>query len=425
MQLPAFATVSFMKGKIGILMVIAVMCPPCLSAWGMPVIDGGADAEGTPVAPTVEALVRTLDVMAPFSAQVDYDVSLPMLDDDVVYSIELASDTVAGDPLSAVDYLIKWSLPGKEGGEPSSGFLAYFDGHHYRYRDHRLQEYHFEWDSIPFQTGRGGVQGNGQFVELLPQSISRELHEMIHSGDYTVGYEPVAVADGREVSVVTASQSVRGFVGRNYKLVVDRKTGVPIRIDNEYNPGQISEQSVTVKFAYPAGDNRLATVASESELMAMYPEVFEKFRESNYRIENLRGLPMPSFSLPTVTGERYSRNRGDAFKAPTLIAIIDPQVATAGLTIAALREAVAKMPRDIDLVLAFMGSNIDQIEGITGAPSYGEADLISAKSLARDCGTTVFPTVLVVEPSGIVANVLLGFNNSLAEDVIQSLALVK
>jgi len=65
---------------------------------------------------------------------------------------------------------------------------------------------------------------------------------MIHSGDYTVGYEPVAVADGREVSVVTASQSVRGFVGRNYKLVVDRKTGVPISIDNEYNPGQISEQ---------------------------------------------------------------------------------------------------------------------------------------------------------------------------------------
>ena len=115
----------FMKGNIGILMVIAVMCPPCLSAWGMPVIDGGADDEGTPVAPTVEALVRTLDVMAPFSAQVDYDVSLPMLDDDVVYSIELASDTVAGDPLSAVDYLIKWSLPGKEGGEPSSGWLLY------------------------------------------------------------------------------------------------------------------------------------------------------------------------------------------------------------------------------------------------------------------------------------------------------------
>ena len=92
-----------MPGKTALLMVIAVMCPPCLSAWGMPVIDGGADAEGTPVAPTVEALVRTLDVMAPFSAQVDYDVSLPMLDDDVVYSIELASDTVAGDPLSAVD----------------------------------------------------------------------------------------------------------------------------------------------------------------------------------------------------------------------------------------------------------------------------------------------------------------------------------
>lgn len=426
----------FMKGNIGILMVIAVMCPPCLPAWGIPVIDccdmdlaaineyGCRGVAARVLAPTVEALAECLDGMAPFAAEVTYDVSLPMLEDDVIYKIEVASDTVKGDFLSPVDYLIRWSLPSKDGGDPSTGFLAYFDGHHYRYRDNRLQEYHYEWDSIPFQTAQGGVQSNGQFVELLPQSIARELKSMINSGDYTVGYEPMGVVDGRDVSIVTASQSVRGFTGRNYRLIVERGTGRPLQINNEYNPGQISEQAVTIRYTYDAVEG-LTAVTSEEVLMEMYPEVFERFRESNYRIENLRGVALPSFSLPTLTGERYSRQRGDRFKAPTVIAIIDPQVATAAATVKTLREVVAQMPRDIDLLLAFMGSNADLIEEVAGASGYSETDLISAKSLARDCGTSVFPTIIVVEPSGIVANVLLGFNNSLAEDVIQSLALIK
>lgn len=420
-------------------MVIAVMCPPCFSAWGIPVVGGGIrsaitgeDAGGgdvteiVPVAPTVEALVRKLETLTPFSADVTYDVSLPMLDDDVVYSIKVASERADGDSLSGTDYLIRWRLPAREGGEVSEGFLAYFDGHHYRYRDNRLQEYHFDWDSIPFLTAGGGVQRNGQFVELLPQSIAGELRSMIDSDDYAVGYEPVAVRDGRAVSVVTASQNVRGFTGRNYRLTVDRATGRPLCIDNEYNPGQISEQSVNIAYDYYAdGGGEMSAVTSEEELMAMYPEVFEKFRESNYRIENMRGLPLPSFSLPTLTGERYTRHRGEGFKAPAVVAIIDPQVASAAETVAALRGVAARMPRDIDLVFAFMGSNTDEIEAVAGVPVYGEADLISAKSLARDCGTSVYPTVLVVDPSGIVVNVLLGFNNSLAEDVIQTLALVK
>ncbi len=403
----------FMRGNIGILMVIAVMCPPCLNAGGMPAVNG---------IPTVEALIGHLERMSPFSAEVEYEVTLPMADDDVVYSLELASDTVNSDPLLSMDYLIRWSLERENGA--SNGFSAYFDGHHYRYRNNRLQEYHYEWDSIPFNTATGGVQRNAQFVELLPQSIASELRRMIASDDFTVGYEPVAVESGKDVSVVMASQTVKGFVGRNYRLVVDRISGAPLRIDNEYNPGQISEQSVTAKYDYPTGSNALQAVRNEAQLMAMYPEVFDKFRESNYRIENMRGLRMPSFSLPSLTGERYSRHRDDGFKSPTIIAIIDPSVATAKATVGALRSVQARMPRDTDIVFAFTGSNTDAIEEIVGSPSVGETDLISAKSLARDCGTAVFPTVMVVDREGIVTNVMLGFNNSLADDVIQSVALL-
>ena len=390
------------------------MCPSCLKAGGMPAVNE---------IPTVEALIGHLERMSPFSAEVEYDVTLPMADDDVIYTVELASDTVHSDPLSRMDYLIRWSLE-REGGA-ATGFSAYFDGHHYRYRNNRLQEYHYEWDSIPFNTAAGGVQSNAQFVELLPQSIASELRRMIVSDDFTVGYEPVAVESGRDVSVVMASQTVKGFVGRNYRLVVDRMSGRPLRIDNEYNPGQISEQSVTAKYDYANGSATLQAVKNEAQLMAMYPEVFEKFRESNYRIENMRGLRMPSFSLPTLTGERYSRQRDDAFKAPTIIAIIDPAVATAKATVEALRGVQARMPRAVDIIFAFTGSNADAIEEITGAPSVGEADLMSAKSLARDCGTAVFPTVMVVDRSGTITNVLLGFNNSLADDVIQSVALLE
>lgn len=119
-------------------------------------------------------------------------------------------------------------------------------------------------------------------------------------------------------------QTVRGFNGRNYRLVTDRATGLPLRISNEYNPTTISEQTVEVAYNYPTAASEAAIPATEEELISLYPGEFEKFRENNYRIENLRSLPLPGFSLPTTTAERYTRAKGDSFKAPTLIAIIDP-----------------------------------------------------------------------------------------------------
>ena len=398
-------------------MVITAMCPPCLMAWGMPNVKGGDSA-----ASSVEELIGRLDSQSPYSASVTYAVSLPMTEDDVVYNVQLASRISEADTLSVVDYLIRWSLPRPEG--ESTGFQAYFDGHLYRFRDTRLQEYHFQWDSIPFLAG-GGVQRSGQFVDLLPQSVASELQKMLSSDEYEVSFSASEKLQGKDVSVVSATQTVNGYVGRNFRVAVERGTGLPLRIDNEFNPGQISEQTVTVSYAYPADGNGDMVASTEGELMELYPEVFEKYRESNYRIENMRGLAMPTFSLPSLTGERYSHHKGEPFKAPTLIAIIDPQVGSAKATVEALREVQNSMPRQVDLVLAFMGSNTDQVEEIVGQPEIGETDLISAKSLARDCGTGVYPTILVVDTKGIVANVLLGFNNSLVQDVIQSLALVK
>lgn len=197
---------------------------------------------------------------------------------------------------------------------------------------------------------------------------------------------------------------------------------MPLRLFNEYNPGQISEQSVTVVYTYP-DDMDKNRPRSEEELVALYPEVFEKYRESNYRVENLRGLPMPAFSLPTTTGERYTRHKGDRFLSPTVVALLDPSVSTAKETVEALRRAVDSLPGEAGLVMVFSGSNSDMIEEIAGALRPGEAILMSGRSLARDCGVSEYPVVIVASRDGIVKDVILGFNRNLGESVIQAVSL--
>ena len=372
----------------------------------------------------INAVIDKLNAISDFRAEVSYSVSLPSVADDVVYDVDLAAvPAPAADSLSESDYLIQWKLPVESGF--SEGFLAYFDGHHYRYRDHRLQEYHFEWDSIPFFTGNGGVQRNGQFVELLPRSLARDLSKMMADTSFTVVGTTDTTVNGVLSDVVKATQSVKGYDGRYFTLVTDASDGRPLRIENEYNPMQISEQLVTINYRYPSFDDDLSDVYSEAKLMEMFPEVFEKYRESNYRIENLKGLPLPGFSLPTTTGERYTRHKGDKFAAATVLAIIDPAVASAEETIAEMRRVAMNSPRQTDLVFAFVSNNVDTIEPLVGEARPGEHYLMTARSLARDCGTSVFPTIIVVDTLGNVADVVLGFNNHLSSDVIQSVALLR
>ena len=260
-------------------------------------------------------------------------------------------------------------------------------------------------------------------MTLLPPAHAAELRAMMADSDFSLHFTADTVVAGRKAVVVSGVQTTNGFTGRNYRLVADAETFLPVSLSNEYNPGQVSEQGVEVTYSYN-GASGSEVPLTEEQLVALYPEVFEKFRESNYRIENLRGLELPAFSLPTPTAERYTRHKGDPFKAPTVLAIIDPEVESARATVAALRKSVAAMPCEVDLIMAFMGSNADLIEEVAGAPAVGETILMSAKSLARDCGTSVYPTVLVLGRNAKVENVILGFNNNLSEDVIQSIALI-
>ena len=430
-----------MKGIIGILMVIAVMYPPDLNGRRIPVVahsqitataeaasgasataskkakkekkkkkkKGGKLPEGA-ISGAAE-LAQKMGECGPFAATVDYDVTLPMSSDEIVYTLQLASQGTKTDRLMPCNYLIDWQL--NYNGTDSEGFVAYFDGNHYRYRDYRLQEYHYYADPTPFETSNGGVQATGQFVNLLPQSLSAEIGKMLTDSNFAVHFTPdTLVANGRRVAL-TAIQTVNDHVGRRFVVVADMLSGLPVEVSNEYNPGEVSEQSNRARYSY-SEDNTLKAPESEGDLQARYPEIFSKYRENGNRIEHMRGLPLPGFSLPA---SRYTRQKDEPFSGAAVIAIIDPAAESAGETVTDLRKAVGGR----ELILAFTGTNTDEVEAIAGEPQPNEHLLISARSLARDCGTEVFPTVIVVTQSGKVANVYLGVNRRLVSDVIESL----
>lgn len=447
-----------MKGIIGFIMVIAAMYPPCSNARGIHVVSplrvaapatGGADPqkEAAKAAKKAKkeaekkarknkkkknaipdgaitsagALADTLVLCSPFYADVTYDVTLPMTSDEITYTLKIASSATKTDNLSPADYLIDWTL--NHNGSDTNGFLAYFNGNHYRYRDHRLQEYHYAEDTAPFTGNRGGVQTNGQFVDLIPQMIALQLRDIAADPQFTTTFTPDTISDGTNCVALTATQIVNDETGRIFTIAADRFSGRPVTIKIQYNPGKISEQTVTAKYRY-SEQPLLTTVAGEEQLESMYPEIFTKYRDRGNRIEHMRGLPLPSFSLPTTDGTRFTHEKGEPLGKPTVIAIIDPAAENAAETVAVLRRAIREADRQAALVLAFTESNIDAATDLTAGTPVDETVAVSAHSLAQNCGTAIFPTILVAESSGKVSNVLLGFNNNLLRDVIQSLGLV-
>lgn len=367
-------------------------------------------------AETLSQFAERMEQAGPYSAHAEYSVLLPSAPDDIVYSIDLFSvPNHADDPLKTDSYLIEWSLPTPSG--ESSGFNAYDHGNHYRYRDTRLQEYHYEWDSIPFNLG-GGVHRAAQFADLLPDAMAKKLKEMAAD---TAAYKIVFIPDkkvGDNLYVtIEGSQILNGLTVKEISMTFDAATTRPIKIEYENNPGAISEQTVSVAFS--ESNEEMPSTFDEPMLLKRHGDIFERFRQSNFKIENLAGEQMPQFSLPTLTGERFTYHRGDKFKSPTIIAVIDPQTGTAAETVATLRDAVASLPMGVDLIFAFVSNDIDGIEAVAGNPSVGETMLTSAKSLARDCGITSFPTMIFVGRDGVISDTQLGFNKALKEIVIQ------
>lgn len=383
-------------------MVLTALIPPGLSARGI------AD------------IITSLRATDCYEADVRFCVTLPQSDDDVIYDVRLAS--ASGDALSPCRYLTDWSFNSPSG--KTSGFSAYFDGHHYRFRNERLQEYHLEWDSVPFMKrgGADGVQATAQFTDLYPAFIAEELQRMCDDSRYRVTVKQGLTFDGRDAIGVESVFMPGGVIASEKSFIFDARSSMPLRIEVESNPGEIAEQTVFVTYEYRLPMN--CPPLSEEALMERYPDEFGRYRESNFRIENLAGTAMPAFSLPTTTGERYTYHRGDGFASPTAIVLLDPAAGFNDGVVSGVRAAVDMMPRPADVIWVFNSTDIDAVEAEIPAIRPGEHLLINGRSLARDCGAASLPVIIMADSHGRVKDVSIGFNPDLRNIVLQTMALV-
>lgn len=391
-----------MKGTYLLTMLLAVIIPRSAGA-------GEIDR-------VINALANCRD----YHAEATVSVQLPQ-GDDVNYRINLWSTVSPADTLAPCSYLIEWELPDRD--NLNTGFTSYADGHMFRHSGTRLQEYHFDWDSIPFLTGgaHAGVQRQAQFTNLLPQFIAGQLAEITSDNGWEFTFTPDTMNMGRKAAVIQASLTVNGVVGRKATYIFDPVTFMPRSIETENNPATISEQVLVTRYT-DTGSEPFPGIA-EADLAERYRDVFDNYRESNFSVETLRGKPLPSFSLPTTTGERYTYQKGDPLRAATVIAMLDLSTASNAETVKALRNAAAMLPQATDLIFAFADTDINGAETATGQILEGEHLLTSARGMARSCGVTSFPTLIIAGRDGIIRDTIIGFNKNLSTVVIEKTTL--
>ncbi len=369
-------------------------------------------------------IAQLLDASGSYADTCTYEVLLPSLSEPVTYSISLESEAAPADTLAPCHYIISWSLPAPSG--ISKGFSAYFDGAHFRFRDTRLQEYHTEEGLEPFAPGGNplrGVQQQVQFAELLPQFIAAKLRRMEADSTYIYTVTADSVVDGRHSTVVEGLQRASGYDGNEFTYIFDATTMLPLRIELENNPGQIGEQSIAVSYSgspsKPSGHIDLAT------LSAANAEAFEKYRSSNFSLETLPGLPLPEIAAATLGGERYSHHRGEALAAPTVVVFFDTTVATTPEVINSVREALAMLPRQVDVVWGFLDHRADDVQPLVPRALPGETTLLHASGAARNCGVgALTPVIIFAKSDGTVSDFIRGFNQDLTSLVIDKASVI-
>ncbi len=369
----------------------------------------------------VAEVVAALRNVACYQAKVDYQV-LMSLQNDVQYTVSLRSQAAPTDTLAPCSYLISWSI-GEEA-DSVTGFCAYAGGDMYQFRGQRLQEHHVAQNPRVFMASGSaasplpGVQMRGQFTNLLPQFIANEIEQATADSRYSWKLTPDTTVSGERCKLFEAKMIIDGTVCKELTYGFDQTNGMPLFSETENNPGALAEQTIVCRYTTKTDKDGCRPI-DEPMLAEMFPNAFDLYRESTFTISKLPSQPLPAITLPTTTGERYTRHRGDRFARPTLVVLLSATTGFARQTVDEVRRAVSSLPDNVDIIWAFTDNNADDIESIIARPEPGEHLLQSARALARDCGVSVLPVVIYTDTDGIVRDVTVGFNKTLGSDVIE------
>lgn len=341
-----------------------------------------------------QKIVDSLAADTVYSARVYYSVTLPQSSDEIRYTVDLQS-------VGAGDWLIEWHQIDHD----QTGWTAQTGGDYYSFRGRRLQEIHAGWDKQQLPRA--------QFSELLPEHIAEQVREIITSAkryDFTLN-------ESANQLTLRALRKAGDITDAEITWIFDPQTLRPIKYSAEYNPGQISEHQVFA--TYQPSEQSVKSI-SEEKLKERYPEAFANYRQSNFAIEQMRGEPLPAFSIQLASGEgRLTRERGENFREPTLIVLMESESALAGELVEAVRQAIDESPRGAEIIWGCMERNPRSASELLGQLRPGETALIGAKRLAADCGAAALPVILICRPDGTVNDIAIGLNKDTRTDVIQ------
>lgn len=339
-------------------------------------------------------IAAALDSLSPYAAKVEYSITLPQNDDDIVYEVSLRVPRPDA-------WLIDWKVPAAD----QEGWTSQFDGNFYSFRNRRLQEIHSGWDKQN--------PPRAQFTELLPERIAAQMREMASNPDRYA----VTVTPGKSEITVSADRMTGNQVDAELRWTFDSENMRPLTYSADYNPGAISSQQVYARYSRTMYD---LNDIDETLLRTRYPDAFTHYRQSNFAIEHMRGEPLPAFSLQLADGRgRMTHATDDKFRQPTLVVLLESQTALAPQLVADIRGAIDSCPVDADVIWACAERNLDSAADLLGTLRQGEQAVIGAKSLAADCGAAALPVILVCRPDGTVANLTIGLNKDTRTDVIQ------
>lgn len=372
-------------------------------------------------------IVRRLDALKGFESDATIRTCMVHSGNDIEYTLHLLQQDTPDDPFDTDAYIIEWSPGEDDSPTADKGFATYYDGHHYRFNGDRLQEYHALWDSVPFKPAAiglksEGIQRNARFFNLLPQSIAADIKKISEDPAYTLRLCPDTVVEGRHMTALLSEMTVNGSTASTAKYFFDHATLHPLYIHIINNPATTTEQTMDVEFR-----NSRETPIQISELIASnpYKQIIDTYSHDLTPGDNLSGRRFPAFSLPTTTGERYSRSASDHFRSPTFIVILDTDTKHTPDVIETVRKAAADSPVRPDIIWAFADNVADRIEPLVGAARVGETTLMSARRLMRDCHITELPTIYFLDIDGSIKNVIIGANNVGVSDVIQETTTLK
>lgn len=370
-------------------------------------------------------LISSLERMTDFQADVDLRISMTQMPEDVVYSLKLYSQGSTADSLTPCNYLIDWNFPSHN--ESRGGWSAYFDGNFYRMSGSRLMEYHMADDITPFVPASVGLTTPGihrraQFVELLPAFVADDIRRMLADTTVRLGFTADTLYRGEHVAMLQASTHTYGERTSRTLMTFDCESYRPLYREVENNPGSIAEQTLTA--TYSKTGSTLPGMLGEELLKELYPDDFENFRQSNFVITQMPGRQLPGYALKNPLGQRITYREGDTPDAVTLLALIDPSSTLTADYVKALRTAAAQAPDEVNIIWALLSTDLDMAEEIAAEATSAETILLNARSLATACGAADLPALLIVGTNGVVAHVVIGYNQDLCSDVIQQTALI-